>query len=404
MDNSLSSMDLLIPMDETQTNHLKAYGLMYYVLMKGGKGEWLLNYRGGSFLIPSTEDFRERASLMNVAFEIIDSSKKKNLYQTIDHGNMHRVDLTKKPRIAVYTPPDKEPWDDAVTLAMSYAEIPYDKIWDREVISGKLKRYDWVHLHHEDFTGQYGKFYAIYRKAPWYLKKVISSKKVAKEAGFKSVQAFKGFVAVKIRDYVVGGGFLFAMCSATDTLDIALSAYGVDIVEEEIDGTPTDKDFASKLNFGKTLAFSDFSIYTNPNIYEYSSIDVDVVKEGLRVPDTFQLFDFSAKIDPVPTMLNQNHVTVVKGFLGQTTAYYKRFVKPHVTVLASTPETNRIKYIHGNAGKGTFTFYAGHDPEDYQHFIGDPPTNLALHPDSPGYRLILNNVLFPSAKKQKQKT
>ncbi|MDH4128785.1 MAG: asparagine synthetase B, partial [Spirochaetota bacterium] len=341
----LMASSLLVPMDKTQNNHLKAYGLVYYILSTGYKGEWLLNYRGGSFLFPGNEEFKEKAAFMNVSYIFISEAEKKSIYKTIETKNMHRIELNKAPRVAVYSPPDKEPWDDAVTLVLTYAEIPYDIIWDKEVISGSLSKYDWLHLHHEDFTGQYGKFYGMYKKVPWYLKKVITDQKNAKGLGFESVQKLKCAVAKKIKEYVNKGGFLFAMCSATDTLDIALAADGVDIIEKEIDGTPVDKEYQSKINFSNCLAFNQFIIYTDPNVYEYSSIDVDINKEGLRVPDTFQLFEFSAKIDPIPTMLNQNHVQVIKGFLGQTTAFYRQYVKPHITVLGETIGTNRVKYI-----------------------------------------------------------
>ncbi len=415
---------ILIPMDKSQSNHLKAYGVTIYALSLGHKGEWLLNYRGGSFLLPAKESIKEKASLMNVTYEALNKEDIQRIYQTIEKGNMSRIELLKMPKIAVYTPPGKEPWDDAVTLVMAYAEIPYDKVWDPEVFNGDLSKYDWLHLHHEDFTGQFGKFFS-YKRADWYVKRLIIAHKLAERAGFESVQGFKGFIAEKIRAYVKGGGYLFAMCSATDTVDIALSANGVpsdtgytsdkdtikqinshmvDIIEKPIDGTPVDTDYQKKLDFKKTFAFQNFTLYTQYDKYEHSSIDVDIQKEGLETPDTFQLFDFSAKIDPVPTMLNQNHVSVVKGFLGQTTGFYRKYVKPGITVLGETGRTNRIKYIHGSIGRGTFTFYAGHDPEDYKHTLGEPPTNLALYPNSPGYRLILNNILFPSAKKQKQKT
>lgn len=396
---------ILIYMDDNQTNHLKAYGWAYHGLTLGLTGEWLLNYRGGSFLYPAVGELIDQAILMNISYELINENQKLNIYREIEEGNMERIELTKPPEIAVYTPPGYQPWDDAVTLVLTYAEIPYTTLWDREVLDGVLEEYDWLHLHHEDFTGQYGKFYASYRNSDWYIQQVHQYEEAANEAGYNRVADHKLAVAQTIQQYVVEGGFLFAMCSATDTIDVALAAQNVDIVAPEIDGTPITPNFADQLNFDATFAFTDFEIYTDPYLYEYSSIDVDVQREGLRSqPDYFQLFEFSAKIDPIPTMLTQCHTMIVKGFLGQTTEYYREYIKPYVTILGEVVDTNRVKYIHGNYGEGTFTFYAGHDPEDYQHLVGDPPTELARFPNSPGYRLILNNVLFPAAKKEKQKT
>ncbi|MFN8366978.1 MAG: asparagine synthetase B [Candidatus Kapaibacterium sp.] len=391
----------------SQTDHLKAYGIAYWTLSKNLTVDWLLNYRGGSFMINYSDDIAAECRVRGVAFETIDGSTAASIYAEVqnENNNMDVVKLEKAPKVAVYCPPGFRPWDDAVTLAMEYAEIKYDKIWDEEVMKDKLKEYDWLHLHHEDFTGEYGKFYASYANAPWYIAQVQLLEGTAKKLGFTKVSELKKAVVEKIREYVANGGFMFAMCTATDTYDIAQSAKNIDIVESLFDGDPADPDCNSKLDFNRTFAFENFKVITNPYIVEYSDIDVDAM---LLIPnqatDYFTLFDFSAKYDPVPTMLTQCHVNVVRGFLGQTTMFKKEFIKKSVTVLAEKEGTNWAKYIHGNFGRGTFTWYGGHDPEDYQHAVGDPPTDLALHKDSPGYRLILNNVLFPAAHKKKQKT
>jgi len=401
----LAGQSLLIPMDEEQSDHLRAYGVTFWVLQSGLKAEWLLNYRGGSFVLPDAQPIREYASMMGVSYQPVSPAEMADIYAVIDQNNMNRVYLDKAPKVAVYVPPTNDPWDDAVTMVLNYAQIPYDKIWDEEVLKGQLSKYDWLHLHHEDFTGQFGKFYASYRNAEWYQVDLAKNKQMAFSLGFSSVQEEKGAVAKMIQAYTADGGFLFAMCAACDTLDIALAADGLDIVPPEIDGTPVTPDAQERLDFSRTFAFQNFSLVMNPYQYEFSDIDVDPVSEGIyqnNVP--FQLFEFSAKEDPIPCMLNQNHTLVVDDFLGQTTAFHSYTVKPSVTILAQTPDTQRIKYLHGDMGKGTFTYYGGHDPEDYHHMVGDPPTDLSLHKNSPGYRLILNNVLFPAARKEKRKT
>ncbi len=401
----VSGQHLLVYMDNAQTDHLRAYGVTYWVLQHDIKAEWLLNYRGGSFLIPDNMAIREYATFQGVSYEPVDDSVVAGIYQEIDANNMQRIYLDKPPRIAVYTPPTSDPWDDAVTMALEYASIKYDKIWDKEVLTGKLKDYDWLHLHHEDFTGQFGKFMASYGGADWYQVDVAKNREIAYSLGFKSVQQAKFTVAKMIQAYVADGGFLFAMCAACDTIDIALAAEGLDIVPPEIDETPITPDVQNKLDFTKTFAFQDFKLVLNPYVYEFSDIDVDPVKEGIYAgAPPFQLFEFSAKEDPVPTMLNQNHTFIVDDFLGQTTAFMENTIKRNITILGRTPGTSRVKYIHGELGKGTFTFYAGHDPADFKHMVGDPPTDLSLHRNSPGYRLILNNVLFPAARKEKRKT
>jgi len=402
----LLGQKLLIPMDLSQTDHLKAYGVTYSALSEGYNVEWLLNYRGGSFMMPAEDVLTTLCRIRGVAFEIIDGATIAGIYAEIEESNMEVVLLEKAPKIAIYTPPNKEPWDDAVTLALTYAEVPYETIWDAEVLAGKLQNYDWIHLHHEDFTGQYGKFYASYRNALWYQQDVATNQEMARKLGFTKVSELKLAVALKLRDYVAGGGFLFAMCSATDTWDIALAARNVDIVPAEFDGDPLDPDAQLKLDFEECLAFENFTIETNPLVYEHSNIDVKPARPGYggEGVDYFTLFDFSAKYDPVPTMLTQNHVSVVKDFLGQNSAYLASCVKKNVTVLATFENRPVHKYLHGNYGRGFWTFLAGHDPEDYTHFIGDPPTDLNLHKNSPGYRLILNNILFPAAQKKEHKT
>jgi hypothetical protein len=398
---------MLIPMDLEQTDHLKAYGLAFTVLQQGYTVEWLLNYRGGAFLADATESLVKEARLRNVRFATVSNASVGGIYAEIEDTNADRIKLEKAPKIAVYTPPNKQPWDDAVTLALTYAEIPYETLWDKDVLTGRLTEFDWVHLHHEDFTGQYGKFYRSHGRELWYRQQQRAYESMANGLGFSKVSTQKGAVVQALSDYVRNGGFLFAMCSATDTFDIALAAWGIDIVDTVYDGDPIGRDVESKLNFGRTFAFENFGLVTDPMEYEYGTIDVSPTDErGLKGADAdaFTLFEFSAKYDPVPTMLTQNHVPIVRGFLGQTTAFRRSQIKPAITILGEVTGTESVKYIHGNVGRGTFTFYAGHDPEDYRHLVGDPPTQLALHKNSPGYRLILNNILFPAAKKQKRKT
>ncbi|MDA0986224.1 MAG: asparagine synthetase B [Bacteroidetes bacterium] len=407
--NLIAGEKLLIPMDLKQTNHLKAYGIAYWALTKGLQIEWLLNYRGGSFLCDNLSMIQKEMRIREVYFEDISISNAAKIYSEIgsESSNAEVILLEKAPRIAVYVTPNIKPWDDAVTMALEYSEIKYDKIWDDEVLNGALKNYDWLHLHHEDFTGQHGKFYASQHSSPWYIEQQILYEKKAHELGFKKVSALKREVAHQIRNYIGSGGFLFAMCSATDSYDIALSASEVDICDVVFDGDGVDKNVQSKLNFNETIAFQNFTIDTNPFRYEYSDIDLpqsDPVPMRDASTDYFSLFEFSAKHDPIPTMLTQNHVNLLKGFMGQTTAFNRKTIKPHVLILGERQGSDEVKYLHGNYGRGTFTFYAGHDPEDYQHAIGDPPTDLNLHKNSPGYRIILNNILFPAAKKKQQKT
>ncbi len=398
---------LLIPMDLEQANHLKAYGIAYWTLQRNLDVEWLLNYRGGAFMMDAVDAIGRECRLRDVTFLRISEVQAARIYAEMESGNMDPIRLEKAPKIAVYTPPNKQPWDDAVTLALTYAEIPYDTLWDEQVLTGKLAEYDWLHLHHEDFTGQYGKFYKSHGNQLWYRQQQAQFEALAHRLGFSKVSVEKGAVARAIFNYIQNGGFLFAMCSATDTFDIALAAWGVDIVDSVYDGDPSDPQAQEKLDFSRTVAFKNFRLITDPMVYEFSDIDVSPTEMGqIHGPeaDAFTLFEFSAKYDPVPTMLTQNHVPVVRGFLGQTTAFHKSQIKKSVTVLGQVTGTDQIKYIHGNVGRGTFTYLAGHDPEDYQHFVGDPPTQLALRKHSPGYRLILNNILFPAAKKQKRKT
>lgn len=392
---------------EGQKNHLKAYGITYWVLTKQQKVQWLLNYRGGSFLLPDGETIRRECQIRGVSFEIISDAQTAAILESIASPaqNQDAVVLEKAPKIAVYSPKENPPWDDAVTMVLTYAEIPYETIYDEEVLEDKLVLFDWLHLHHEDFTGQYGKFYGAYRAAPWYIESKLKSEALATKLGFDKVSEAKKAVANKIRNYVIGGGFMFAMCSATDSFDIALAADGVDICEPMFDGDPSDANYQSKLDYSRTFAFTNFILERNPMRYEFSSIDMtdkrnNVVKER----DYFSLMDFSAKWDAIPTMLCQNHTALVKGFMGQTTAFTSTEIKPTVLILGENKINGEARYIHGIKGKGFFTFYGGHDPEDYQHRVGDPKTELELHPNSPGYRLILNNVLFPAAQKKKQKT
>ncbi len=400
--------NILIPMDaESQENHLKAYGITYWVLTKQQKVHWLLNYRGGSFLLPDGDNIRRECQIRGVSFEILSNAQTEAILSSISSPskNQEAVVLEKAPKIAVYSPKGNQPWDDAVTMVLTYAEIPYQTIYDEEVIDNKLVLYDWLHLHHEDFSGQYGKFYGAYRAAPWYLDSKEKAETLATKLGFSKVSEEKRAVALKIRNYVIGGGFMFAMCSATDSFDIALAADGVDICEPMFDGDPSDANYQSKLDFGKTFAFTNFTLERNPLLYEFSSIDMTRKRKNVPMEsDYFSLMDFSAKWDPVPTMLCQNHTSLVKGFMGQTTAFSADELKPTVLVLGENKINGEARYIHGIKGKGFFTFYGGHDPEDYQHRVGDAKTELELHPTSPGYRLILNNVLFPAARKKKQKT
>ena len=405
--NLIFSQKILIPMDNTQSDHLKSYGLIYWILEQEINVEWLLNYKDGAFLVNSNSILINEALIRGINYELINSSSLNEIYATIENNNMDIVLLEKLPKIAVYSPKDKQPWDDAVTLALTYAEIKYDIIFDHEVLTGELKKYDWLHLHHEDFTGQYGKFYKSYRNTSWYKKLVNDFKLIASNHGFNSVHELKKTVASKIKEYISNGGFIFAMCSATDSFDIALASLNIDIAESVFDGDPIDKNYQNKLNFKNSIAFENYTLYTNPNIYEFSTIDFPPSHlpnpKGAEA-DYFTLFEFSAKWDPVPTMLTQNHVSMINGFMGQTTGFNKDFLKKNVLIMGEDYSINQAKYIHGNVGKGTFTFLGGHDPEDYKHFVGDPPTDLSLHRNSPGYRLILNNILFPAAKKKKRKT
>ncbi|WP_420917751.1 asparagine synthetase B [Robiginitalea aestuariiviva] len=405
---SVRASVLLIPMDaESQENHLKAYGITFWVLSQQQKVQWLLNYRGGSFLLPDGELIRNECRIRGVSFEILPDASAQQILDEISSParNQEAVILEKAPRIAVYSPKDNPPWDDAVTMALTYAEIPYVTVYDREVLEDKLPLYDWLHLHHEDFTGQYGKFYGAYRATPWYIEGKQQAEALAAELGYAKVSQEKGAVAEKIRQYVIGGGFMFAMCSATDSFDIALAAAGVDICEPMFDGDPSTPNYQQRLDFSRTFAFTDFVLERSPVRYEFSSIDMTSRRDDVPPEsDYFTLMDFSAKWDPVPTMLCQNHTALVKGFMGQTTAFNRGQVKPTVMVLGENRLNGEARYIHGVKGRGFFTFYGGHDPEDYQHRVGDPKTELSLHPNSPGYRLILNNVLFPAAKQKKQKT
>ena len=394
-------------MDKAQKDHLKAYGTAFWILGEEINVEWILNYRGGSFMIDTYAQVEKECRVRGVSYEIIDSEQTLAIYNEVEMNNMDVVLLEKSPKIAIYSPPNKQPWDDAVTLALSYAEVPYKTIWDEDVFNGALSEYDWLHLHHEDFTGQYGKFYRNYHTASWYINQKKQFEDMAKQLGFSSVHNQKKALAQIIKDYVVNGGFLFAMCSATDSFDIALAAQNVDAAHSVFDGTPIQKNANNKLDFGNALAFSNFQIIPDPMVYEYSDIDYppsdNPIVRGAEA-DYFSLFEFSAKYDPVPTMLTQNHVSVIKGFMGQTTGYHRDKIKKHILIMGEDPSTPQVKYLHGNHGQGTFTFLGGHDPEDYQHFVGDPQTDLSLHRNSPGYRLILNNILFPAARKKERKT
>lgn len=391
---------------KTQSNHLKAYGITYWVLSQNQDVKWLLNYRGGAFLIPSSERIERECLIRGVSYELISDSKTASILEEISSPskNMDAIVLEKAPKIAVYSPSGKQPWDDAVTLVLTYAEIPYDVVYDTEALNDGLLLYDWLHLHHEDFTGQYGKFYRAYRNAVWYIEQQQNAETLAQELGFAKVSDAKLAVAQKIKDYVLGGGFMFAMCSATDSFDIALAAEQLDICEPMFDGDGTTPNYQAQLDFSNTFAFKEFIIERDPDVYEFSSIDQTNLRQIKKEVDYFALMEYSAKWDPIPTMLNQNHTVLVKGFMGQTTAYTRSQIKSNVLILGENKINNEARYIHGVKGKGFFTFYGGHDPEDYTHRVGDPKTELELHPTSPGYRLILNNILFPAAKKKKQKT
>ena len=401
------SQKILIPMDASQKNHLKAYGTAFWTLQQEINVEWILNYKGGSFMIDSYPEVEKECRVRGISYEIIGAEKTLVIYNEVEVNNMDVILLENAPKIAIYSPPNKQPWDDAVTLALSYAEVPYETLWDEEVFNGSLAEYDWLHLHHEDFTGQYGKFYRNYRTADWYISQQKQFEAMAQKLGFSSVHNQKKALAEIIKNYVANGGFLFAMCSATDSFDIALSVMNVDVAHSVFDGSGINKNLYEKIDYNNSLAFTDFKIITDPMIYEYSDIDYpqsnNVVVRGADA-DYFSLFEFSAKYDPVPTMLTQNHVPVIKGFMGQTTGFNRDRIKKHILIMGEDRTTPQVKYIHGNHGQGTFTFLGGHDPEDYQHFVGDPQTDLSLHQNSPGYRLILNNILFPAARKKERKT
>ncbi len=403
---SANASYIFIPMNEKQSNHLKAYGIAYYAIQRDVKVDWLLNYQGGSFLIKQHSLIENECNIRGVSYQLIADVKSTKILESITSPEVNQdiVRLQKAPKIAIYSPNNKQPWDDAVTLALTYAEIPYEIIYDEEVLSNLLPLYDWLHLHHEDFTGQYGKFYASFKNATWYKEQKKNYEILAKKLGYEKVSTEKLAVAKKIKEFVSSGGFLFAMCSATDSYDIALAAEGIDICGPMFDGDAADLDAQERLDFSKTLAFKDFSLVRNPNQYEFSSIDATQRRKINPTVDFFTLFEFSAKWDPIPTMLCQNHMQVIKGFMGQTTAFRNEYIKSDVLIMGETKTTNEARYIHGKLGNGTWTFYGGHDPEDYQHKVGDPKTDLSLHPNSAGYRLILNNILFPAAKKRKLKT
>jgi len=399
---------LLVPMDETQKNHLKSYGIAYWVLEQDVEVSWLLNYRGGSFMCQFAKPIENECVIRGVTYEIIADVQASAIISEISSPEMNQdeIKLHKAPKVAVYSPKNRQPWDDAVTLALAYAEIPYDVVYDAEIMNGSLPLYDWLHLHHEDFTGQYGKFWRTFKNAAWYQEDVRVNEENARMLGFNKVSELKLAVAKRIRDFVAGGGYLFSMCSAPDSFDEALAADGTDVVDVMFDGDPPDPNAQKKLNFDNCFAFTNFTLVTNPYEYEISSIDVSETRSKTITEknDFFTLFDFSAKWDPVPTMLCQNHLQVIKGFMGQTTAFNKDQIKTNVLILGEFKAANEARYVHGEYGNGTFTFLGGHDPEDYRHLVGDPPTDLNLYPNSPGYRLILNNVLFPAAKQKKRKT
>lgn len=405
--SAAQAMQIIIPMDESQKNHLKSYGIAFWLLKQKQEVQWLLNYNGGSFMFQYSQEAERECKVRGVSYETISDAAANAMITQIQDpaANLNAVKLLNAPKIAVYSPKTKQPWDDAVTLVLTYAEIPYDVIFDDEVLSGKILEYDWLHLHHEDFTGQYGKFYSSYASAPWYQAEVAESESMAAKHGFGSNRELKLAVVKKIRDFMLGGGFLFAMCSATDSYDIAMAAESTDICESMFDGTPADPEAQSKLNFNNCIAFKDFALNLDPYFYEFSNIDVDPRTRAVSEEnDLFTLFDYSAKWDLIPSILCQNHTKTIKGFMGQTTAYRSHLVRSDVLVMGENALLNEARYLHGEFGKGTWTFFGGHDPEDYQHFVGEAPTDLNLHPNSPGYRLILNNILFPSAQKSKQKT
>ena len=407
LSNAAQAMQILIPMDESQKNHLKSYGIAFWLLKQKQEVQWLLNYNGGSFMFQYSQEAERECKVRGVSYETITDAAANAIITQIQDpaANLNAVKLLNAPKIAVYSPKTKQPWDDAVTLVLTYAEIPYDVIFDDEVLSGKILEYDWLHLHHEDFTGQYGKFYSSYASAPWYQAEVAEAESMAAKHGFGSNRELKLAVVKKIRDFMLGGGFLFAMCSATDSYDIAMAAESTDICESMFDGTPADPDAQSKLKFDNCIAFKDFALNMDPYFYEFSNIDIDPRTRAVSEEnDLFTLFDYSAKWDLIPSILCQNHTKTIKGFMGQTTAYRNHLVRSDVLVMGENALLNEARYLHGEFGKGTWTFFGGHDPEDYQHFVGEPPTDLNLHPNSPGYRLILNNILFPSAQKSKQKT
>jgi hypothetical protein len=403
---SSRGVQLLVPMDENQKNHLKSYGITYWVLEQGMEVKWLLNYRGGSFLMQHSPVVENECVIRGISFEVLSDAQTSALLQTIAQPdqNQDAVSMNKAPKIAVYSPPNKQPWDDAVTLVLTYAEIPYDILYDEEILAGELPEYDWLHLHHEDFTGQYGKFWRTYQAAPWYQQDVKINTDLAQKLGFLKVSEMKYVICREIKNYVLNGGFLFAMCAATDTYDIALAAENVDICAPMFDGDPADPDMNEKLDYEQTFAFTGFTLVESPYEYEFSNIDVTQTRKVGQESDFFTLFEFSAKWDPIPTMLCQNHTRIIRGFMGQTTAFNKNLIKSNVLIMGENEAAHEARYIHGERGKGFFTFYGGHDPEDYRHLVGDPPTDLNLYPNSPGYRLILNNVLFPAAKKKKRKT
>ena len=371
------SVHLIIPMDETQKDHLKSYGIAFWVLDKDIEVKWLLNYRGGSFLMQNYPEIENECVIRGVSFETIADAQASAILNEIAQPDVNQdaVSMNKAPKIAVYSPPNKQPWDDAVTLVLTYAEINYDIIYDEEIINGKLSEYDWLHLHHEDFTGQHGKFWRTFQHAPWYQQEVKINNELAKSLGFLKVSEMKSFITREIENYVQRGGFLFAMCAATDTYDISLAATGVDICEHMFDGDPADPNAQEKLNFSRTFAFKNFVLVKSPYEYEFSNIDAtnSRINKVVRETDYFTLFDFSAKWDPIPTMLCQNHNNLIKGFMGQTTAYRKEVLKPHVLIMGENKQAGEARYIHGEQGKGFWTFYGGHDPEDYRHLVGDPP-------------------------------
>jgi len=403
---SASAGRMLVPMDATQRNHLKAYGVAWLALAQGDDARWLLGYRGGSFLLESRPEIEAQARLRGVTTIPLTAAESIALVESIEGSDNEVILLEKAPQVAVYTPPHKRPWDDAVTLALTYAEIPYATVWDDEVLAGGLDRYDWLHLHHEDFTGQLGKFHSSHAGSAWYREDKDRQIATADRLGFDSVPLLKKAVARAIRGYVEGGGFLFAMCSATETLDVALAALEVDITAALFDGSPPRASANEQLDFDQTFAFTGFRVETNPQVNSISNVDVEQVNHPALKKKTadFRLFDFAPRHDPVPAMLVQNHVSRIRGFYGQTTSFYRDRIKSSVIILADAPGTDRVRYLHGNRGAGTFTFLGGHDPEDPQHLVHDRATDLDLHPQSPGYRLILNNVLFPAARKKKLKT